>query len=85
MIFVQCQICGNVYGSPPRSIGDTCGVNGCGGTLRPHETIAPAANRRAAVRLMLQCPDCGNVYFSPPRNIWDRCGVNGCMGVLDRR
>ena len=86
MVFVKCQVCGNVYGCPPRSFGGTCGVNGCSGVLSPHESVSPASNPRVGERrLLLQCPECGNVYSSPPRRIWERCAVNGCMGLLDRR
>jgi hypothetical protein len=86
MIFVQCQLCGNVYGCPPRSVGGTCGVLGCQGTLRPHASVFPMRPRqRADVRLILQCPLCGNVYSSPPRKIWDKCGANGCSGLLDKK
>jgi hypothetical protein len=33
-MMVKCEVCGNVYGSPPRWPGGKCLVGGCQGTLR---------------------------------------------------
>lgn len=78
-VFLKCQFCGNAYTSPPRNVGDVCGVNDCTGKLILHPYIQPAQRRE-----MLKCDDCGNIYFSPPRNFWEKCGVNGCNGILRR-
>ena len=81
MSLLKCQVCGNLVTNPPRSMGDTCGKNGCWGTLAFYANTLVTVPRN----LRLQCKKCGNVYKAgPKRRIFDKCGVGGCDGTLDR-
>jgi hypothetical protein len=81
-MFLMCQFCGNAYTSPPRNLGDICGVDDCAGILIAHPYVKAAAPQQNVV--MLKCYECGNVYSCPPRKIWDLCGANDCTGRLER-
>ncbi len=81
MAILRCQRCGNFVLSPPANMGDTCGKNGCWGTLSFYANTLVTTPKK----IRLQCKTCGNVYDeSPTRKIFGTCGVNGCTGRLDR-
>ncbi len=73
-MWVKCDMCGNVYSSPPRSVGDQCGVDYCYGILKSFAEMN-----------MVQCNVCGNVYSGQDRSPGSRCNVNHCHGVLVSR
>jgi hypothetical protein len=73
-MMVKCEVCGNVYGSPPRWPGGKCLVGGCQGTLRNY--VRP---------FFLQCSGCGNIFGSPPYQAGDLCHMPHCAGTLNPR
>ena len=73
-MWLKCDMCGNVYSSPPRFASDQCGVNYCYGMLKPFAQMN-----------MVQCNICGNVYSGQDRKIGTSCGVSHCKGILVSR
>jgi hypothetical protein len=62
-------------------MGETCGKNGCWGTLSFYASSITSGPKK----LRLQCKKCGNVYDAgPTRKIFSKCNVDGCTGELDR-